>query len=430
MSLMKTTWLLSLVLSIANTVTAESLTLKEAEQLALENNPSLHAANSHALAMAAIPAQVGSLPDPTLSLNALNLPVNSFSTTQVDMTQMQMGISQRLPFPGKLRLQAEVAERFAKAAECDRDELRLLLQRNVRIHWWNLIYLDKALGLIQNNQRLLRHLVQVSEAKYKTGGGLQQDVLLAQLELSRLLEQEMSLTRERATQAASLNVLLGRDSVTPILLTQPLPAFVAPTIEIDSLKDWAKDHRPRLIALKRNIEAADYMVALSEREQFPDFKLAAAYGVRQGMNAVSGQRRSDLTSISLSMTLPIYHREKQDHAVDQRNAEQAEAAFIWQEGVNEVYAEIDAAASDLRISRDQLAMFDQGILPQARQTTASMLVGYQVNKVDFLNLVRAQLNELNMEIQYWKIYTLAHQSEARLEAAAGNALIIGNGEMR
>jgi len=88
-------------------------------------------------------------------------------------------------------------------------------------------------------------------------------------------------------------------------------------------------------------------------------------------------------------------------------------------GREETRDEIDAAASDLRITREQLSLFRQGIIPQARQTTASMLAGYQVNKVDFLNLVRAQLSEFNNDMQQWQIFARVHQSEARLAAAAG-----------
>lgn len=419
MPLFKTGWLLLALISYSSSSMAAPLTLKQAESLALADNPALHAADSNATAMAAIPPQAGSLPDPTLSLNALNFPLDSFSTRQENMTQMQVGFSQALPFPGKLALKEAAAESLAAAAASNRDELRLLLLRNVRIHWWNLAYLDKALTLVQNNQALLRNLVRVSEAKYRTGEGLQQDVLLAQLELSHLLERELSLKNQREFQVAELNALLGRDSATVISLPNQLPEIIKVTPNVVELKQWARDNRPMLVSLNRHVDAAGSMVALAEKDYYPDFKLGAAYGVRQGINPVSRQSRADLGSIMFSMTLPIFTGSKQDRAVDQRKAEKAKARFTWQDGLNRVYAEIDSAAADLRISRKQLSLFKQGIIPQARQTTASMLAGYQVNKVDFLNLVRAQLTEFNNDIQYWQLYARTGQAEARLAAAAG-----------
>jgi len=395
------------------------LSLAQAEQLAVQNNPALAAAGKKAEAMAAIPSQVGTLPDPRLSLNAMNLPVDTFSTKQEAMTQMQLGISQAIPFPGKLALEAETAGYLAEGAAQDRQEFRLLLLRNTRIHWWNLAYLDKALSIIRQNQELLRNLVRIAETKYKTGKGLQQDVLLAQLELSNLLERELDLSSARHRESAALNALLGRPAGSHIELPlRDKPGLLDVMADTATLKQQARERRPLLLARDYDMQAAGSRLARAERDYYPDFSLGAAYGFRQGSNA-NGQARPDLASVTLSMSLPLYGGSKQGRAVDQRTAEKASAEFSRRDAANQVDAEIDAAASDLRIARDRVQLFEQGILPQARQTTASMQAGYQVNKVDFLNLVRAQLNEFNNDIHYWQQVSHAHQAEARLAAAAG-----------
>jgi len=396
------------------------LSLEQAETLALQNNPALAAVGKQAEAMAAMPSQVGSLPDPKVSFNAMNLPVDSFSTTQENMTQLQLGFSQVFPFPGKLGLKSDAAEHMAAAALQNSQEFRLVLLRNTRIHWWNLAYLDKALSIIQRNQALLRNLVKIAETKYKTGKGLQQDVLLAQLELSKLLARELKLKAAKERQSATLNALLGRAANMPINIPQDqsdnMDRF---QIDVNELKAWAREHRPMLLAMDKRIQAADSMVALAEKDYYPDFNVGAGYGFRQGVNPVNKQSRPDFATIMFSMTIPLYSGSKQDKAVDQRMAEKARAQFSRQDIAYKVDADIDSAASDLRIARDQVVLFEKGILPQARQTTASMLAGYQVNKVDFLNLVRAQLNEFNTDIQYWHQVSTLHQAEARLAAAAG-----------
>jgi outer membrane protein TolC len=407
--------------SFANAAAAESpLTLQQAEQLAVQHNPALAAVGKQAEAMAAIPSQVGSLPDPKVSFKAINLPVDSFSTTQENMTQMQLGFSQGLPFPGKLGLKSKAAEHMAAAALQNRHEFRLVLLRNTRIHWWNLAYLDKALEIIRRNQDLLRNLVKIAETKYKTGKGLQQDVLLAQLELSKLLERELKLQAARSRESATLNALLGRSADTAITIPRQQVANVeTATFELSELKQWAREHRPMLLAMDDRVAAAGSMVALAEKDYYPDFNIGAAYGFRQGINPASKKTRPDFTTIMLTMSVPLYSGTKQDRAVDQRMAEKATAQFSREDAVNRVDAAIDAAASDLSIAHNQVLLFEKGILPQARQTTASMLAGYQVNKVDFLNLVRAQLNEFNTDIQYWRQVSALHQAEARLAAAAG-----------
>lgn len=408
------------VLLASNIAHAEVLTLQQAEQLALQNNPALAATGKQAEAMAAMPSQVGSLPDPKVSMKALNLPMDSFSTRQENMTQMQLGFSQALPFPGKLALKSDAAEYMAAAALQNQAEFRLLLLRNTRVHWWNLAYLDQALSIIRSNQDLLRNLVRIAETKYKTGKGLQQDVLLAQLELSKLLERELSLKGVRARESAKLGVLLGSPSNTHIELPPQLTAHInTQPMDVAALKREARSARPMLLGMNDKVMAAGSRVALAKKAYYPDFNIGAAYGFRQGVNPMNKQPRADLASVMLSMSIPLYSGSKQGKAVDQRMAEKAKAQFSWQDAANQVDADIDAAASDLRIARDQVALFEHGILPQARQTTASMLAGYQVNKVDFLNLVRAQLSQFNTDIRYWKQVSITHQAEARLAAAAG-----------
>jgi len=319
-----------------------------------------------------------------------------------------------------LALKSQAAEQMAAAALENQQEFRLVLLRNTRIHWWNLAYLDQALIIISRNQGLLRNFVRIAETKYKTGKGLQQDVLLAQLELSKLLQRELKLQGVRQREVAKLNALLGRSADHAILLPLAKAAVLTDIAsDLPTLKKWARGHRPMLRAMDHRVDAADSMLALAEKDYYPDFNLGASYGVRSGVNPANGRSRADFTSIMLSMSLPIYTDSKQDRAVDQRTAEKEAARFRWQDAAYRVDANIDAASSDIHIARDQVMLYEKGILPQARQTTASMLAGYQVNKVDFLNLVRAQLSEFNLDIQYWQQVSAYYQAVARLAAATG-----------
>src|SRR3546814_6157485 len=92
-----------------------------------------------------MPSQAGTLPDPKLNFNALNLPVDTFSRSQEAMTQMQFGVSQSFPFPGTLSLRREAATYEAQAASLSVDEARLRLLRDVKKVWWELAYLDRAM---------------------------------------------------------------------------------------------------------------------------------------------------------------------------------------------------------------------------------------------------------------------------------------------
>ena len=397
---------------------AEPLGLQQAVEEALASNPGLAAIESRAKALAAIPEQRGTLPDPRLNLNLLNVPLDSFSLTQEGMTQLQIGISQAVPFPGKLALQEAVAQQLAEAAGHEVEELRLALVRDVKVVWWNIFYLDRALDIISSNQMLLRQFVDVAQSKYSVGKGLQQDVLLAQLELSRLLDRKIALEGMRRNEAIRLNTLLDRPAERELLLPRQVDER-PPTLRSErELVERARKLRPLLVARERMLEAARLRVDLAEKDYYPDFRLGAAWGVRGGENP-DGSDRTDFGSLLFSMNLPIYSGSRQDRALDQRNSERLREQFALHELRLRVMEEIGRALSDYRRSSEQAVLFKSGIIPQASQTVASMLAGYQVNKVDFLNLVRSQITLYNYETQYWKALSESRQALARLAAAVG-----------
>ena len=400
------------------------LTLDNAVEVALEGNPGLAAMQARAKALATVPSQVGTLPDPMLSLNALNFPTDTFSRSQEPMTQIQIGIGLTLPFPGKLGLREQMADSQAQAAVHDVAEQRLILMRGVRTTWWNLAYLDRALSIVQRNQALLRQLNKIAESKYRTGQGMQSDVLLAQVELSKLLEMEISLRASRRSQAATLNTLLGRNASTETVIPDHEIGELPPVPDSETLNELAQKNRPLLDASRNMLEAARANTRLAEKEYYSDLKLGTAYGFRSGNNP-DGSARADMASVTLNFNLPIFAGSRQGKAVDQRHAEMQKEEYGLQDAAIRVSAEIEQAIADYRAAREQASLFKTGIIPQANQTTSAMRAAYQVNKVDFLNLVRAQITLYNYETQYWKALSSGWQAWARLEAAVGKEISIG-----
>ena len=396
------------------------LPLADAVAAALKDNPGLAAMRARAEAAAAVPVQASTLPDPRLLVNAVNLPVDTFSFTQEGMTQFQVGVVQALPFPGKLALRERAAEYESAAAFDEVGEMRLQLARDVRSVWWNLYYLDRALDILARNRQLLRQLVEVAQSKYRVGQGLQQDVLLAQLELSRLQDQEIALQGTRRGEEARLNALLNRPADQAVRLPIDVPAGLSEAMEEEALQARALQQRPLLAARQNGIEAARARLNLARKDRSPDFSLGANYGLRSGSNP-DGSSRSDFLSVMFSMSMPIFTSRRQDAAIDQRGSQLQQQHFSLDEARLRVSREVSRALADYRAAREQARLLEAGILPQARQTVASMLAAYQVDKVDFLNVVRSQVTLFNYETRYWQAVSRANQARAALLAAVGSS---------
>jgi cobalt-zinc-cadmium efflux system outer membrane protein len=399
---------------------ANQLTLEQATALAVRDNPNLAEMQARHDAMAAIPSQVGTRPDPVLSGNALNFPTDTFHVGQEPMTQLQLGLTQMFPFPGKLALREAASAYEADAARYTVAETRLRLISEVRSSWWALHYLDRAIEIVARNQELLRQFVQVAKTKYEVGEGIQQDVLLAQLELSKLLDQSIQLAGLRRSETARLNRLLDQPADTGLQLAQPVSTDLPPLASYETLVARASEFRPRLDEKRNEISAAQSRLDLARKDYYPDFMVGAAYGARSGENPESiGGNRADFLSVRVSVNLPIYQTRKRAQAVSQRSSELDRRRHALRAEANTMRAEIATASAEYEQAREQLSLFETGIIPQARQTVASMLAGYQVSEVDFLNLVRSQLTLTNYETLYWRALTMANQARARVQAAVG-----------
>mgnify|MGYP003633564718 FL=1 len=375
---------------------------------------------ARAEAMAAIPSQEGSLPDPMISFNALNLPTDSFDISQEAMTQMQFSISQQIPYPGKLALKESAASHLAEAADSSIGEMRLKLNQDVKTLWWNLFLIDRSVDVIEINKTLLRQFIEIAQTKYKVGQGLQQDVLLAQLELSKLIDHTIQLTSARKQRSAQLNALLNQASNTYIKLPvlADIDISLPQLISEESVVNLAEQHRPALSQQRSLINVATDRQKLAERDLLPDFNVGVAYGFRDGDN-VNGSHRADLMSFKVGINLPLFAEHKQKMAISQRHSEVKQQQFALQDQWVNIQADITSAIAEYEQAKEQVLLFKTGILPQANQTVASMLAGYQVNKVDFLNLIRAQITLYNYQTNEWKAISDAKSALAKLVANVG-----------
>ena len=397
----------------------DRLSLEDALEIALANNPGLAGARLQAEALAAVPSQAGALPDPMLGLNAINLPTDTFNLDQEPMTQMQISLSQKFPFPGRRGLQNAAATKDASAATKLIYERRLQVKAKVRGTWWQLAYLDRAIETVQQNQNLMRDFIEIAQIKYKVGNGLQQDVLLAQLELSKLFNRQLPLEGMRDSAAADLNALMDKPANRPIS-----PAMVSANTRLPELPsetyllDQAVTSRPLLDIQQDKIEAARLRVDEAKKKAYPEFTVGAAYGFRDGTDP-TGRNLPDLVTLRLGFNLPIYSGSKQDKQVEQRNSSYLAQKNIFNETLRTMQSDVARYYSRYNASRDQVQLYSGAIIPQAQQTVSAMLSGYQVNKVDFLNVLNAQLTLYNAQISHWEALSNSKQALANLEAAVG-----------
>jgi outer membrane protein TolC len=355
----------------------------------------------------------------------MNLPVNSFSFDQEPMTGKLISLMQMFPFPGKLGLASDMAESEAAAVGYQKEEVRNQIIQMVKRVYYDLYAIDRARETIDKNRTLMEQLVQVAETKYATGSGLQQDVLRAQVELSKLEDDAVMWRQKRAAGTALLNALLNRPQDSPfettpreLALPEGAPASFSPH-EIEA-------RRPLLRAWGKKLNKAQAAIKLADRDYWPNFALGASYSQRDDL--ASGMKMYDFFSFTVSLNIPLYANRKQGAKVAERELEEAAVAAEYENARAGVMAEIASLKADLERNRKRAELYKGGILLQAQQSLESALAGYQVGKVDFLTLINNWMMVENTELQYFFALAEYHKALAGYELAVGGGLTTENEE--
>ena len=396
-----------------------ALNLEDLINEAVKNNPQLKAFYHAARADSARIPQSGSLPDPTFSFNILNLPVDNFVFNQEPMTGKQFSLMQKFPFPGKLGIQEEIARKGAEVSLSNYDELKNQLVRNVKNSYYDLYYTDAAITTVQKNKSLLEEFVSIASRKYAVGKGLQQDVLKAQVELSKMIDRLISLRQKRERIEARLNALLNRPIQTPLGRTADLQATLL-SIPRDSLETLVEKNRPMIQAWQTRIEQSDEQIALANKTYWPDFSLFVAYTQREVLQNGSGG--IDFLSGGITLNIPLYFWRKQDKRVQETELTKLRVQESYYDIRNQIYVALDNIVTELDKNRQLLDLYKTGIIPQSTQSLESAMIGYQTDKVDFLTLINNQMTLLNMELEYARILSAYNKNLAELEYIVGRNL--------
>ena len=282
-----------------------STSLNELVEQALERNPEIQAmARSFDMMRARIP-QAKALPEPMLEYGYVgNInPIPPFDIQKGDPSSARMlSFSQELPFPGKLGLKSQMAATEAESEWWNYEQTRLNVIAEVKDAYFDLCYLTKALKTVTKNKELLWKFAKIAEARYSVGKGIQQDVLKAQVEISKLIEQSTMLEQRRDTAIARINSLLYRNPEFPLGNPEEITPRSLPQT-LTELTQLALANYPTLKMQRRKIDREQLGVRLAEKEFYPDFnvkftyqnrpQLPEMYGVSVGVKIPSTSGRSN-----------------------------------------------------------------------------------------------------------------------------------------
>jgi len=383
---------------------------------ALANNPDLKSAEArwemakHQI----IPAR--SLDDPRLSFALSNYPIDDLSGDVTPMTGKEIQLSQMFPFPGKLAAKEAMAEQQAAWYRGVYEDARGQLVQQVKDAWYRLYFQQRSIDITRQNITLLKDFIRLTETRYAVGTGLQQDVLKAQVERSKLQDKLFNLQQQRTTVLADLNQLLNRPTAALLETPEKLTLTLVDS-SLQSLMDISRTRRPLFSAYQAMIDRYQAQHKLARLNHYPDFNLFASYRQREEV-AGDPAEGSDFVSAGISINLPLWQ--------GKRRAEVSEADFavrMARSQLDNFRNRVDFVIADqyaqMEKNRNLVELFRTGIIPQAEQSFEAGLSAYQVGDADFLNLLDSLTTVYRYQIDYHRALSDHERSVAKLEAAAG-----------
>lgn len=398
----------------------DTLLLDNIIQDAIRNNPEILAAGQRWEAARKGVKRAMSLDDPVLRLGKVNAPGNPFNIGKeaVDgariMSPVTIAISQKVPFPGKLKLRGRVAAEAADMKGAALEDKVLEITAEVKLAYYDLFLNHKAVAINEENRDLLHNFTSIAEAMYSVGKVSQRDVLAAMVELSKAANEIAVLRQERKAIESRLNNLLNR----PVEARLGRPGdFDKHTLlfDLDELDDVAIANRPILAKSGHAVERDKLNLALAKKDYFSDFTAMIEY--RRIDN-----RPTDTWSSALSINIPWLwskQRQKVKEAKDELRAAIADRDAIN----NQTLYEVRNLVSSLIAAESTVGLFKTGVIPQAQQSLDAARVGYETGSMDFLTLIDSQRTLLNAKLQYYTSLAEYEQNIARLERIVGLALI-------
>src|SRR5437867_3945590 len=385
--------------------------LRELIQEAEEKNPQIAASFHTWQASRNVPKQASALPETQFSVQQFSVgsprPFAGYSNS--DFAYIGFGVSQDIPYPGKRQLRARVVEHEADSMESQTDSVRKTVVGNLKMVYFQLAYIQQTLGVLQRSDELLNQVQEASESRYRVGQGNQQDVLKAQLQHTKILQEIAHHHQEEGLLEAQIKQLLGRPQESADIVAEPLTLRSLPYSAAELLQR-AREQNPDIRSKDTSIRQRETQVELAHKNFRPDFNVQYAY------QHTNGDTR-DYYMATFGIRLPNRGRQKAELAEAQQNQERARRELDAES--QRVLSEVQQQFVRAKTSEDRLKIYSDGLVPQSEATFRAALSAYQSNRQDFESLLSSFLDVLNLDLEY-RSEMVEHESAlAELERLTG-----------
>jgi outer membrane protein TolC len=401
----------------AEPVLAPPMTLEEMERVAMANNQEIRAAEGHTAVIKTRTAAAGALDDPTLMYRDWGTPLAK--PWDLNQSQQMLMYQQTLPGRGKRGARTEVVRQQIAEGDAQVEMLRREISVRLRKSYYDLLRSVEEHRIHDRQMELARQALQSATVKYTVGRVPQQDVLKAQIVMTRLAEHLVMLDEETETARAELNTLMGRepDVALEIAGAHGDPRALPTLLELERI---ALEQRPELKSIAASSGVAQAQLTLARKAYTPDFTVAGGY-----MLMATGSAYRNNYMAEVSMSLPWLDHRKHDGEIKEAEAAAQVVNSERDAQVRAAFLQIQQALIKARAAERRMQLYRDTLRPQAQAALQSAGAAYEHDRTDFLNLIDSQNLLLDVENSYLNAAADFSARVAELERAIGAPLPAG-----
>jgi outer membrane protein TolC len=359
-----------------------------------------------------MPAQ--SLPDPMLTFGYQNTSLSTYNYNKDDFSYWIVSASQMFPYPGKRGLKGDVAKADAEGQKAYLEALRLRVVSKVKELYNDLFLACKTIDILQDKIDVFARIESAALARYSTGTGSQQEVLIAQTEKYMILERQEMFRQKIQSLEAMLNLTVGRAPTAPLGRPKQL---VSTKIDftLDELTEKAYEASPEIRVKEKMIAASEAKLQMAKKEFYPDVTLNA--GVNQ-----AGPDFQNMYMLTASVNLPVYFQTKQDPAVKEATASVSGAKHDLEATKMMLASTLRDNYSMMRSADKLLDLYENAVIPKSTQDYQLALSGYGAGKIEALTAISRLKSFLDVQLLYWNQFVEREKAIARITAITGNGI--------
>jgi len=395
---------------------AASLSIDEAERLAVRDDYTLRAINARSLSMTELSVATGKLPDPKLKLGFSNLPTDTFNLGQEPMTQTVIGVRQQFPRGQTRALSSSRVLESAARSDALAQDRQQKIKLEVRQEFTRIYLHQERQRILQQSMIVFADLAEITRDYYATGRAHQQDVVQSQLELSKV-EERLNRIRQQEEEARAR--LAEKVGAAAYLDLDPQWPVIADPLSAAQIIDRLSDH-PRMQAWQHEIAKSRTSEEIARQAYKPGFAVDLAYGGRGGQN-IDGTDRTDFLSVFLTMDIPLFTKNRQDRVVASSVAATSATQYARDDIYRSMKASVAEGSASLGRQQERLLLYRDNLLPQASFNAEASFEAYQDAVDDLTTLMRARIGEYELKLDHASLRAEEIITRARLLYLQGEA---------